>query len=142
MLNSIGIILTDTPVLTITTDLLLFGSEHLSVDKNTRLLTLCLISSVNPNALVSNHSYCQVHCFPICNFTLLYNFFSNFNFCYVYPLCIVIFSCIYCNSTLSGEHIYYQEICTYITLGEYLYKHTGLSIQSLVIYICVWSLYL
>ena len=77
MLNSIGIILIDTPVLTITTDLLLFGSEHLSVDKNTRLLTLCLISSVNPNALVSNHSYCQVHCFPICNFTLLYNFFSK-----------------------------------------------------------------
>ena len=36
-LNSLRIILTDTPVLTITTDLLLSGSEHLSVDKNTRL---------------------------------------------------------------------------------------------------------
>jgi len=38
MLNSLDIILTDTPALTITTDLLLSGSEHLSVDKNTRLV--------------------------------------------------------------------------------------------------------
>jgi len=37
VLNSIRIILTNTPVLTITTDRLLFGSEHLSVNKNTRL---------------------------------------------------------------------------------------------------------
>ena len=37
MLNLLRIILTNTPVLTITTDLLLSGSEHLSVDKNTRL---------------------------------------------------------------------------------------------------------
>ena len=37
MLNLIRIILTDTTVLTITTDLLLFGSEHLSIDKNTHL---------------------------------------------------------------------------------------------------------
>ena len=132
MLNSIRIILTDTPVLTITTDLLLSGSEHLSVDNK-----LILSSSENPNALVMNHSYCQVHCLPICCFPYYITSFPNFNFCYVYPLCIVIFSCIYCNSTLSGEHIHYQEICTYITLGEYLYKHTGLSIQSLVIYICV-----
>jgi len=36
MLNSFRIILTDTQVLTKTTDLLLSGSEHLSVDKNTR----------------------------------------------------------------------------------------------------------
>ena len=27
-------------------------------------LTLFLSSSVNPNALVINHSYCQVHCLP------------------------------------------------------------------------------
>ena len=37
MLNALGTILADTPALTITTDLLLSGSEHLSVDKNTRL---------------------------------------------------------------------------------------------------------
>ena len=40
MLNSIRIILTDTPVLTIPTDHLLFGSEHLSVDKTHDSLTL------------------------------------------------------------------------------------------------------
>ena len=79
MLNSFRIILTDTPVLTITTDLLLSGSEHLSVDKTHDFLTLFLSSSVNPNALVINHSYCQVHCLPICAFFPYYiTFFPNF----------------------------------------------------------------
>ena len=65
---------------------------------------------------------------------------------YVSPPCIVIFSFIYCSSTLSGEHIHYQEICTYITLCKFrqesIYISPGLSIQSLFIYICVLSLYL
>ena len=67
MLNSLGIILTDTPALTITTDLLLSGSEHQLI-KTHDFLTLFLSSSVNPNALVVTHSYCQVHCLPICTF--------------------------------------------------------------------------
>ena len=141
MLNSIRIILTDTPVLTIPTDHLLFGSEHLSVDKNTRLFNAVLSSSVNPNALVINHSYCQVDCLPIWVFSLLYIFLSKLN--YVSPTCIVMFSVIYCNSTLSGDHKHYQAICTYITLckvrQESIYISPWLSIHSLVIYIWVLS---
>jgi len=136
MLNSIRIILTDTPVLTITTDLLLSGSEHLSVDNK-----LILSSSENPNALVMNHSYCQVHCLPICCFPYYITSFPNFNFCYVSPPCIVISSFIYCNSTLSGEHIHCQEICTYNTLctfrQESIYISPGHSLHSLVMYMCV-----
>ena len=115
MLNSFRIIPTDTAVLTITT-------EHQLI-KPHDLLTLFLSSSVNPNALVINHSYCQVHCLPICIFSLLYNFFSKLN--YVSPL--------------SREHIYYQEICTCITLCKFrqesIYISPGLSIQSLFTYI-------
>jgi len=77
MLNSIRIILTDTPVLTITTNLLLFGSKHLSVVKTHDILALFLSSSVNPNALVITRSYCHVHCHHICIFSLLYNIFSK-----------------------------------------------------------------
>jgi len=47
MLNSIRIILTDTPVLTITTDILLFGSEHLSTTTTTKTF-------INSNHLQSN----------------------------------------------------------------------------------------
>ena len=59
-------------------DLLLSGSEHLSVDKNTRLFDAVLSSSVNPNALVINHSYYQVHCLPICTFPYYLTFLPNF----------------------------------------------------------------
>ena len=37
--------------------------QSLSVDKNTRPFDAVLSSSVNPNALVINHFYCQIH-FP------------------------------------------------------------------------------
>ena len=79
-------------------------------------------------------------------FSLLYNFCPNFITYYVSPPCIVIFSFIYCSSTLSGEHIHCQEICTYKILCKFrqesIYISPGLSIQSLFTYICVLSLYL
>jgi len=137
MLNSFRIIPTDTAVLTITT-------EHQLI-KPHDFLTLFLSSSVNPNALVINHSYCQVHCLPIC-ICFPYNITSFPNLNYVSPHCIVIFSFIDCSSTLSGEQIHCNEICTYITLctfrQESIYISPGFSIQSKFIYKCVLSLYL
>ena len=60
--------------------------------------------------------------------------FPNLKLNYVFPLCIVIFSFIYCSSTLSGEHINCQEICTYITLCKF--RQESRYNPYLFIYVC------
>ena len=72
---------TKTNDLKCSTQILHHPDRYTSLDNNNLLftfwqrthdiLTLFLSSSVNPNALVINHSYCQVYCLPICTFFLI-----------------------------------------------------------------------